>query len=408
MHKTIVIMLAFWGFSSLLIAQGGSNYSVFGIGDLHHGIGAAYDGIGGTSIAVPFHSSLTNRNPAQWSFIKTTRLQAGYRFNQQIVENEKMNLWQNNGKIDGFIINFGIDTASAINLNIGISTYSSVNYFVSFPIEVELGNGTLLNGRTAYQGIGGLSQGWIGGSYKPASWLALGASMHTYFGNIQSSSSTLLYNSNSSPTRTVTKDVFSGYGYRLGVLVEPLQKLYLGAYTELNNDMSLDRFTNFQAAYLNDSIITDNFSFQFPNLYGVGLSYTIGNVVVASDYITQNFSNFQYNRGDASFTDYKAISFGVARLGLFGFNRTFFDRTTYMIGGGYKEKNLSIKGTNINEYYMSVGISAPLVGFAVLDASLTFGSLGTVDFGLLRESFGRLNVSLSLGDAWFQPFKREF
>ena len=100
------------------------------------------------------------------------------------------------------------------------------------------------------------------------------------------------------------------------------------------------------------------------------------------------------------------MSFGIAKLGRFGYKRTFLDRTTFMIGGGYKQKYISVQGTDIDEYYGSFGFSAPLVGFARLDAALTLGVRGTIDNGLLKESFARLTVSLSIGDIWFQPFRR--
>jgi len=399
------ILFALVSVTMCLDAQGGSNYSAFGIGELHHGIGAAYDALGGTSIAVPFGSTITNKNPAQWAFLKTTRLQTGYRFNQQKVANENNTLWQNNGKIDGLLINFCLDTGLAANINLGFTAYSSVNFLVAFPVDID-DCGTHLVGKTVYQGQGGLSQGWLGSSIKPFEWLSLGASVFTLFGNIQKSAATLLYGHNTVPSRTYIRDVYSSLGLRFGFVLEPLNNLYLGAYTEMHPSFKTEREIVYQSAFLGDSIIVIPNSYDYPSLFGAGLSYTLGDFMFAADYLEQDFSRFTYNNGNAAFKKYSNLSFGFAKLGRFGYKRTVLDRTTLMIGGGYKQKYISVQGTDINEYYGSFGFSAPLVGFARFDAAFTFGVRGTIDNGLIKENFGRLTISLSIGDIWFQPFRR--
>ena len=174
MKKITKYILIFICLSLFSYSQGGSNYSVFGIGDLMNGFGGAYDGLGGTSIAVPFSTSMTNKNPAQWSFIKTSRIQSGYRFNQNLIEDKSNSLWQNNGELQGVIIDFCIDTTLGANINTGFSSYSGVNFLVSTPIDINL-DGTQLTGTTIYQGTGGLTQAWIGGSIKPFDRLSIGA-----------------------------------------------------------------------------------------------------------------------------------------------------------------------------------------------------------------------------------------
>ena len=399
------ILLIFITGTLILHAQGGSNYSAFGIGELHQGIGAAYDGLGGTSIAVPFNGAITNKNPAQWSFLRTTRLQTGYRFNQQKVENDNNSLWQNNGKIDGMLINFCLDTGLAANINLGFSAYSSVNFLVAFPVEID-DCGSKQYGKTIYKGQGGLTQGWIGGSIKPIKGVSLGASVFTLFGNIQKSASTILYGHDNVPSRTYMRDVYSSLGFRLGAIVEPVHNLFLGAYTELHSNFQTDRDIVFQSAFHGDSTISFTNAFNYPSLIGVGFSYTLGNFMIAADYLEQDFSRFTYNIGNASFRKYRNLSFGIARLGRFGYQKDFLDRTTFMIGGGIKNKYIAVDGVGIDEYYGSFGFSAPLVGFARMDAALTLGVRGTTDNGLLKESFVRFTLSLSIGDIWFKPFRR--
>jgi hypothetical protein len=406
MRKILVIIVIALA-PMILKSQGGSNYSVFGIGELVNGFGSAYDAMGGTSIAVPFNSSMTNKNPAQWNFLNTSRIQTGYTFTQNQVNDANRSLWQNNGEINGVMLNFCLDTARGINLNTGFSSYTGVNFFVSNPVEVDL-SGTKLKGTTVYQGNGGITQAWIGGSYRPFDFLSLGASIFTLFGNSKKSASTLLETINSVPSRTYLSDVYGGFGIRLGLIAEPVKDLYIGSYIENKSKLDINRSLVYQSAYYSDSTINIDLVTEMPFLWGAGFSYRISNLVIAADYTTQDFSKLTYNSGTAKFTKSENISFGIARLGLFGYKRNFLDRVTYMFGLGYKSNYIEINNTAIKEYYFSLGVTAPLVGLASIDASLTFGKRGTTEKGLLRENYGRLNVSVSLGDVWFQPFRREY
>ncbi len=99
---------------SQLRAQGGSNYSIFGIGDLRQTLGASYDGLAGTQIAVWSDYAINLANPAAWGAVKSTRIQGGFRFNQQSVSNGSITSDQNNGKLEGMATIFSIDTALGI------------------------------------------------------------------------------------------------------------------------------------------------------------------------------------------------------------------------------------------------------------------------------------------------------
>src|SRR5690606_16287144 len=99
--KKIIALIFFISFNITLLAQGGSNYSIFGVGELNHVNGAKYDALGGTSIAFPHKTGINLKNPAMWSENTDTRIQLGYKFNQSLVSNDSQNLYQNNGGLDG-------------------------------------------------------------------------------------------------------------------------------------------------------------------------------------------------------------------------------------------------------------------------------------------------------------------
>ena len=145
MKKTLILLFLLVVASTGLHAQGGSNYTMFGIGDLRNTLGASYDGLGGTQIAVPSDYAVNFVNPAAWGIVKTTRFQGGFRFNQQSVTNGSSTIGQNNGKLEGIAAIFSIDTSLGIAASFGFYPYSSVNYSLTTPTSI-VANGNTIGG----------------------------------------------------------------------------------------------------------------------------------------------------------------------------------------------------------------------------------------------------------------------
>ena len=114
--------------NQVVLPQGGSNYSVFGLGDIIYGQTASSQAMGGAQIAYSSNNTINVLNPALWSKVKTTRIQTGYRFNQNIIDNGYNVLWQNNGAINGFYSLFNFDTTREISAALLLQPLSSVNY----------------------------------------------------------------------------------------------------------------------------------------------------------------------------------------------------------------------------------------------------------------------------------------
>jgi hypothetical protein len=66
------------------------------------------------------------------------------------------------------------------------------------------------------------------------------------------------------------------------------------------------------------------------------------------------------------------------------------------------------RGEQIKEYYGAIGFHFPVVGLTSLDMSFNVGRRGTMDNGLIRETFVRALFNFSIGETWFKPYKREY
>lgn len=407
--KTIRYIFIFFLISLSVYSQGGSNYSIFGIGELTTGVGASYDGLAGTSIAIPFETSINTKNPAMWSFLNTTRIQAGYRFNQQLVSNQTTNLYQNNGKVDGILMNFSIDSSLGIDIGLGFSSYSAVNYLMSTKYKVDEG-GLSTDGQIIYQGFGGLTQGYLGASFRPFPRFSIGVAVFSLFGNIGNTVSTYLFDNNAFPSKSQVIDGFSSLGFRYGLSYNPFGNLYLGASMESHSFVNINRvYTIYATRNTNDSTYSRSLKIDIPDAVGIGLSYKFDKIIVGAEANFQDFSKFDFNSSNSmKFRKMDQYTFGISFLGNKTWSVPTLERLTYNIGFGIKNGYIEVNNTPIKEIYGSVGFIAPIVGYSSLDAALTIGNRGTKDNGLIREFFTRLTVSLSLGDIWFQPFKREY
>ncbi|MFW6276538.1 MAG: hypothetical protein ACOC2K_02555, partial [Bacteroidota bacterium] len=238
-----------------LFAQGGSNYSAYGIGDINRSGGAAYDGLAGTSLAFPNNTSINLNNPALWSKVDKTRLKVGYRFNQNYINSENTELFQNNGWLSGVGSVMSIDTSMGISAGFGIFPFSNVNYLISTPISVEV-EGVVQNGTTTYQGSGGLTMAMIGGSVEPLEGLALGAIGFVNFGKIKNSVETEFYDSFVFNYEVDSENFFLGYGFKAGAFYEITSGLSMGGYYELQPEMDLSSNTIYHSDIAADTTVS--------------------------------------------------------------------------------------------------------------------------------------------------------
>jgi hypothetical protein len=103
-----------------------------------------------------------------------------------------------------------------------------------------------------------------------------------------------------------------------------------------------------------------------------------------------------------------SISFGGARLGNPSKSANYLDRVTYRAGIGYSNLYYQVMGKNIDEYKVSVGGSFPISNLGLIDGALVFGMRGTNSDGLVQDQFIRLVIDISIGEVWFNPFKRTY
>lgn len=406
--KKIILIIILILISTPLFSQGGSNYSIFGVGDLYHVNGAKYDALGGTSIAFPLSTGINLKNPAMWSENKDTRIQLGYKFNQSLVSNDNQNLYQNNGGLDGLLTVFNLDTAMGASISMGFYSFTNVNSLISSPISLTK-NGESITGVTTYEGSGGITRVYFGFSIKPIKMLAIGAQIFGNTGVIENRIQSVFQENNSFGTYTQSKDGLGGSGMRFGIMLEPINNLRLGAYLEPSSTLTVENNLTFGSGLVSDTNFVTNKDYKLPSEFGIGASYETGKFIFGIDYQTSDFSNFSYNKlSNVEYTNFNTYSIGIRRIGNNSPNARGLDTWGYSLGANYKNNYYKLNNIGITEFSGAFGFTIPIKGTAELDATISIGQRGTTDSGLIKESFGKLSINISIGDTWFQPFNRSY
>lgn len=409
MLKRLLVILFVILSATPAFSQGGMNYSIFGIGDINTTGNASYDGVGGTSIAFPAENSINFRNPAMWSYVTTTRINVGYKFNQTLGFSDLQDSYQNFGALNGISGLFMIDTGMGIAASFGIHPYSNINYMIASPIK-EIVNDIYLDGRTIYQGKGGISMLYFGGATKITKYASVGASVFSTFGKVSSLRKTEYFGDPYAFTYISSRnDFFSGFGYKAGLSLKPITNLTLGFYYENQPNLDVETDIVFESTLLPDTSISRMNAVLMPDAFGFGIAYETGKFIIGADLSIQDFSNFNYNNLDNS--TYKSgmvISAGINRIGNKNLSAPVADRMSYKLGAYFKQHYYSVYGNDITEMAASLGFQVPWAGTFISDIALTIGSRGTHSDGLIREYFGKISVDISIGETWFKPFKRDY
>ncbi len=409
--RKINLIIAFFILANIqLFAQGGSNYSIFGVGDIQNSHSARFEAIGGTSIAIPSPYAINLKNPAQWANVMTTRIQAGYNYNLRNIEQGIDNMYQSNAAVNQIMGIFAIDTSKGIAASFGVVPYSSVNYLVKKHERISDNNFDIA-GESLYQGSGGISQAFLGLSTKIFNWFKVGLSFSTFFGKSNQSINTVFYDYINQNQINRKSTINRGFLLKGGLVLEPIKNLYFGFIYDKVLSTKSETEIYFDGTYnyvTNDSTHSYTLDAKLPDSYGVGIGYQLNEYIFGADFTMQDFSNFTLNKNDKfEYRNSFNASAGISRIGQGGFRKTFFDKVTYNLGVGYKQLYYKVFGQDINEYYGSFGLDIPVSNYFWINTAFTFGVRGVNENNAIKETFGRLNVNLSIGETWFKPFSDE-
>jgi hypothetical protein len=154
-----------------------------------------------------------------------------------------------------------------------------------------------------------------------------------------------------------------------------------------------------------------------PNKLGFGLSYGYDDkVLITAEYITQDWSGTEIAVSSFKTGKYESYRMGIdynpAPLKI-KTREPYYKRMHYRIGGYYTNSYLNHNTTNITDMGLSAGIGLPWKNARKVFTGTTFnigyqfGTRGTTDNGLIKETYHMVTVGFTLYDFWFLKPKYE-
>jgi hypothetical protein len=398
--------------------NGGSVYSIFGLGDYNYSTSMRTDAMGilGFSLSGNYTNSL---NPACWTKIPTTKFSTKFNFAKTKSTDGTYTSDRTYSDFGGFNLSIPIDPSNGLIIDLGLNTMTLVNYDI-----ILRGSSLGENYTQTYNGSGGISRITFGASYEFFKTLDIGAQFNYALGNTTKTNEIDFDNPSIFGTRNQIITSYSGIYLNSGLLFHGFDKLFksnklsnltLGAFFSTPGYLYTKLSGSFKRVTNTDSI--DNLGsgkVKLPWSGGIGLTNEFSeSFIVSADVFFQNWSSFQVTDTAGTTTHPPEIVNNLrAGIGLeFTPSRRFetpiYERMSYRLGASYTQDYLEINGTSINAIGINAGFSIPLSMFNSLDLTFSYKTRGTTTNGLVKDNVFGIGASVNLGELWFLRPKGE-
>lgn len=386
--------------------NGGSVYTIYGLGDMDYSSGIRTDGMGITGISLlgNYNNSL---NPAAWTKIQYTIFSTGLTvqsFKSTDGTNTSTRMYAD---FEGFNLSVPIKAANGWILNLGLNKYSIVNY------DIQNQGSSLGEPYTQYyRGNGGLNRFSAGLSYLLFKYISLGVQFNYAFGDIEKTnqidfSNPAIFDTRNSITNTITGYyfntglIFNGFGKLFGS--KKLDDLNLGLYFSTPAKFNSSITGTFERVSKTDSVNFTEGKLDMPYTFGAGISKEFNNrLILAADFIYRNWDNYKYygqHPGEIK-NSYKA-GVGVEFTESNKPDAPFLSKVTLRLGANYTSDYFRVNGNNIISYGFSFGFGFPISNFNKLDIAFNYTRKGKTSSGLVKEDIFKISAAVNISELWF-------
>lgn len=393
-----------------------SPYSNFGIGDLVPVANSRTNAMGGVGYALRSPLSINPANPASYTAFDSLSFvfEGGFYGNFSTLSTSATEEPASNAGLSHLYLGFPV--TKWYRASFGIMPYSSVGYRIH-DIQPDPVMGRALR---VYEGDGGLNQYFMGNGFKLGKNFSLGVNIIYMAGKLER---TRLLNFPDSiytlNTRVTNTTSVGDLNFSAGIQYHPILKngdrftagLVYGHAKELNATSEDLVETLFGGIDNGSEYSTDTVSYnenmegkiKLPMTVGFGLGYEKPEkFTVSAEGSYSNWSDYTfYGRSDSlrnSFRMATGLEFIPDNRSISG----YWKKVRYRVGFRYAQTYLKLRETGIDEYAVSFGLGLPLRRLATtIHLGGEFGSRGTTDQNLIRDSFFRFSLGISISERWF-------
>lgn len=419
--KTVGVLCTLLLFTQGHAQTSSSIYSALGIGDFNSGGLTHNQGMGGMGIsfATGWHANVVN--PALTTRNTIFNFQSAFNYKRINVNNGTEESLVDGGGLSYLAISLPVKSGKFTS-GMGLGQISSINYRLQ--VETPVAN-SQLKASNFLEGDGGISEAYINFGYLLAKNLSLGVHGSYLFGSSIRTNQLFIFDSNNvdvgRPSEYYERLTVSDVGFKAGLHYifksSAKSNIHLGAIYQKLGNVNGTAFAKLaaigQASRPNTDgdLIADNQrgSIYIPNRYGFGITYEKNNkFAVGLEGQYQDFVNYRNFFGDPlTLQANKKVGLGFQFVPDFQSFDNLLKRGTYRFGLEWNQTPYLVNQTAINDIGINFGTSIPVNQLSLLNFAIKAGQRGTLDNGLIRESYVNFTFGLSLNDAsWF--YKRTF
>lgn len=419
----LILMALVLFFCTSVFAQSNvdSPYSMFGLGQVREKtMSTRLQGMGGLANAMCDRSMINPGNPASYAMIDTLSFlfDAGVYAKSSTFSTSSLSETASCASLS--YVTMGFALTNWWKTAVGVQPYSSVGYNIltSFYDE-QVGKYIEL-----FNGDGGLNQAFWGNAFRIGKHFSIGVNANYVFGDSKSTTTLaypdstyvicsrrsrdimirsfmfdygLMYQGNLSKDLTLTV----GATYNQKINLHGTQTIYIRSIEadDIENLSSSTEYLIDTVSYVSD----ENATCTMPHGFGVGLALQSGNRwKIGADFNWTQWSAFERNGVNAGLQDAWNVAVGGEFMPSSTSISGYWTRVSYRIGGYYGQTCIVKNGHSINKMGVTAGLSLPVPKtFSKVDLSIEIGNCGTKSDGLIKESFFKFNVGVSIYERWF-------
>ncbi len=404
---------------SVAQVQISSPYSRYGLGDLQAQQLDRGLAMGGVGFAYRDPYTINIKNPASFSGFDSLSFLCSVGVISHFNQLQTMTTVQNfNNMTTLAYLNFGFPVTRWWGTSIGLIPYSHTGYKMLVKDTIAGAGSTVQE----YEGTGSLNKFYFGNGFKLHRDLSVGVNISFLFGTLSNIKSvyftdlTYVFN-----TRITNGMIINDFKFDAGLQYHHTfkNKLFLngGLVYQIPYNLTgrktylVERFVSSSTAETTrDSV--DYVSNQHGKIHmpgGIGGGFMIGVKdfwMVGADLAWQNWDNYTTFGKKDSLKSNLATNVGFQITPKHTSVSNYFKKLNYRVGFRYENTYLNLHTRPINEYAVSAGLGFPFrkTGSA-LNVSVEFGQRGTTKDNLIKETYVRGIIGLSIKEFWF--FRRK-
>ena len=385
-----------------------SPYSMMGYGVLNDHVSASQRAMGGIGYALRSKRQINVKNPASYAAIDsmTFLFDIGANVGSGHFSQDGLSSNKTLGGLD--YVTLQVPIGKWMGASAGLLPYSSTGY--RFGTEI-------VNGESAYQGSGGVSEAYIGFAARPVKGLSIGFNAGYLFGNIINDVYVNASNGASSLYERVMKvrDYNIQFGLQYGVDIARNHSLTLGvAYTlghkthgtgyGVKYDISTTSATT--ADTIGYTALVHGFT--TPHTIGAGLAYQWDKrLTIGVDFTYQPWAKAksvtwptEWNVESTRFANRYQVGLGASYTP--SVRGSYFRRVTYRAGAFFNRDYVMVGDNNVRDYGVSCGFGFPTVSDkSIINLGFEYRHRQAHPNPMVKENYFCVRLGINFNELWF-------